>query len=482
MADSNDTIVKIRTVPDTSGSQAVQKDMKKTADVAEQSARSSSNSFKKMIGALADLRAAAARVRQTLSALTQVGFVASGVESIVNLVDKITAGSRAAKKEAEELAKANRKMADAADVEELADAYKKLSSAIADAAKARERANELEDIGRNQARDLEDKEAQLAKVKAINALDPNDPHYAEKKAAIERRFDEASAARAVSRAREDNATEQKRLNEQAAAIGGDAGQIEFSLHDDDAKIAQLLARAKDLRFDAAHENDYDDSWGGQVRNLLSLNFGRWRRGRTAEGDEERKRQAEEAQRLEDEARRLQKERDAKALRVSQMRAEAEHLGNKAIALGGQESGFDAADRINAANAEQPKIQAAAARRVIWEGGEKTAELHRQEESERARAQAAADRYAAEQGDVIAAQGRYDMIVANGGSRKEKSAALAALQKEQAEAQEAQHEMERVAAQVAGTLQGINAQIKALASAVQKAEGRLAQNQADAPEG
>ena len=103
-------------------------------------------------------------------------------------------------------------------------------------------------------------------------------------------------------------------------------------------------------------------------------------------------------------------------------------------------------------------------------------------SERARAQAAADRYAAEQGDVIAAQNRYDMLVANGGSRKERSAALEALQKEQAEAQEAQHEMERVAAQVAGTLQGINAQIKALASAVQKAENRLAQNQADAPEG
>ena len=56
------------------------------------------------------------------------------------------------------------------------------------------------------------------------------------------------------------------------------------------------------------------------------------------------------------------------------------------------------------------------------------------------------------------------------------------QKEQAEAREAQHEMERVAAEVANTLQGINAQIKALAGAVKKAEGRLAQNQADAPEG
>ena len=35
--------------------------------------------------------------------------------------------------------------------------------------------------------------------------------------------------------------------------------------------------------------------------------------------------------------------------------------------------------------------------------------------------------------MIEAQNRYDMLVANGGSRKEKSAALEALQKEQAEA-------------------------------------------------
>ena len=127
-------------------------------------------------------------------------------------------------------------------------------------------------------------------------------------------------------------------------------------------------------------------------------------------------------------------------------------------------------------------QAAADKNTVAEGGARISELEGIASNEQARAQAAADRYAAEQGDVIAAQSRYDMLVANGGSRKERSAALAALQKEQAEAQEAQHEMEKVAAQVANTLQGINAQIKALASAVQKAENRLAQNQADAPEG
>lgn len=482
MADGNETTIKVKTDADTSGAEKAQREHRKIGTESEKAARTATNAFRKIIGELGNLRAAGQRVQKILGTVTKIGFVASGVESIVNLFEKMTAESRKAKEEAKKLAETNRKLADAADVERLADAYKKLSDAISDAAKARERANELEDIGRNQARDLEDKEAQLEKIKAINALDPNDPHYNEKKAAIERRFEEASATRAVSRAREDNGTERRRLLEQAEAIGGDAGQLEFSLHDDDAKIAALRQRAAELKFDAKHENDYDDSWGGQVKNLLTFNFGRWKQGRTAEGDEERKRQAEEAKQLEEEAKRLQKERDEKARQVARMKAEAQHATDKALALSGNEDNFDAAERINTANAEQPKIQAEAARRVMWEGGEKTAELHSQEDMERARAQAAANAYEKEAGDVLNAQNAYDMLVANGGSRKEKSAALAALQKEQAEAQEAQHEMERVAAQVATTLQGINGQIKALAKAVQQAEGRLAQNQADAPEG
>ena len=84
--------------------------------------------------------------------------------------------------------------------------------------------------------------------------------------------------------------------------------------------------------------------------------------------------------------------------------------------------------------------------------------------------------------MIAAQGRYDMLVANGGSRKERSAALAALQKEQAEAEEAKFEMEKVAAQVAGTVKAIKEQINALSRAMKQAETRLGANQADAPEG
>ena len=52
----------------------------------------------------------------------------------------------------------------------------------------------------------------------------------------------------------------------------------------------------------------------------------------------------------------------------------------------------------------------------------------------------------------------------------------------AEAEEAKFEMEKVAAQVAGTVKAIKEQINALSRAMKQAETRLGANQADAPEG
>ena len=122
MAD-NETTVKVKTVGDTEGAEKVSKSHEKIGHSAEKASRQASNSCRKMVGSLTDIKAAAARVNQALTAFTRFGFIASGVESIANLIDKLTAGSRAAKKEAEELAKANQKAADAKTIKELAEAY-----------------------------------------------------------------------------------------------------------------------------------------------------------------------------------------------------------------------------------------------------------------------------------------------------------------------------------------------------------------------
>lgn len=482
MADNWETIVKVKTVGDTEGAEKVSKSHEKIGQSAEKASRQSANAFKRMESALNGMRSAAARVNQALSSFTRFSLIVSGFESIVNIIGKLTGKSREAKKEAEELAKANQKAADAKAIEGLAKAYEKLSKAIANTNRERERGYELENMGLGNARDLEDKEAELAKIRAINALDPNDPDYEAKKAVIARRFDEAAANRDVARAREDNETEVKRLREQGFAKIEDAGLLRDSLRDDDREIAETKKRLKKAKDASTDPNEEDRSYIGHYRNVFSWNISNLVRGRTAAGDAVRKKNEQEAKELEGRLKELQAARDKKAEEAEQMKAEGEHLLKKADLVDDREKSIYETEHINAAKAEQPMIQRTAAYRAITEGAEGLTRLRRDKKYEEDRAKAAADAYAKEAGEAHDAQNRYDMLVANGGSRKDRSAALAALQKEQREAEEAKHEMERVAAEVANTLQGINAQIKALASAVKKAEGRLAQNQADAPEG
>ncbi len=477
-----EVIVKTKIVADTSGADKTAKSTENIGHSAEKASRQASNSFKVVGNALNGLRSAASRVNQAISAFTRFGFIASGFESIVNIIEKLTGKSREAKKEAEELAKANQKAADAKIVEGLAKAYEKLAKAIANTNRERERGYELENMGRDNARDLEDKEAQLAKIRAINALDPNDPDYEAKKAVIERRFDEAAANRDVARAREDNETEVNRLREQGFTKIEDAGLLRDSLRDDDWEIAETKARLRKAKDASKAPNQEDLSVIGHYRNIFSGNINNLVAGRTAAGDEVRKKNAQEAKELEARLKELQEARDKKAEEAEQMKAEGEHLLKKADLVDDREKSIYETEHINKAKAEQPQIQRTAAYNAIAEGAEDLARLRRDKKYEEDRAQAAADRYAKEGAEAYEAQNRYDMVVANGGSRKDRSAALAALQKEQREAEEAKHEMEKVAAEVATTLQGINAQIKALSSAVKKAEGRLAQNQADAPEG
>ena len=170
--------------------------------------------------------------------------------------------------------------------------------------------------------------------------------------------------------------------------------------------------------------------------------------------------------------------NAKAVNVAQDAADADTRRR----MGEAKAARDAAAKAEADKAAAAAAQKAADEKTVSEGKDKMAELDSAMDAEQDRARAAANAYAKEQGDVVAAQNRYDMVVANGGSRSERSAALAALQKEKEEADEAKFEMEKVAAQVASTIKAIKEQINALSRAMKQAETRLGANQADAPEG
>ena len=456
MADNHDTIVKIKTEGDTSGAQKVEKSLDGVGAAAKRAEGAASQSASKAAGAWGAfsgaVRTATGVLRTFMGALGLIGFAVSAIQTVVGLFQKLKDWLDRDKKAAEELARQIQDAKNKAAIEASAAAYEKLNAKVAETLRLEKERDRLAD----------------QKLGQQAGLDRNDPDYAEKAELVRSKYTRIRSKRAAERARTDRITQQQRLTGLADEKEAQADAIEKGIDDDDT--------------------------------VISL-----KRQRTAEKDPERKKN------LEQQIEKLVEENKKKLAEAKKLRAEADSLRKEAVNLFGADKAAqisdkatnvaqDAADadtrrRIGARREEEKRkaeeaaakeaakaAQAAADEKTVADGRAKISELEGNASTERARAQAAADRYAAEQGDVIAAQGRYDMIVANGGSRKEKSAALAALQKEQAEAQEAQHEMERVAAQVAGTLQGINAQIKALASAVQKAENRLAQNQADAPEG
>lgn len=474
MADNHDTIVKIRTEADNSGSKSAQKELDKVGDSAEKAGKrataaldNADSSAKKATGAFGRLGAA---VKGFTKALGYIGLAMRTIEMLVGAFNKVRDWLDRDKKAAEELARQIQDSKNQAAIEASAAAYEKLNVKVAETLRLEKERDRLADQKLGQQRAAEDAQSELEMQQELAGLDRNDPDYAEKAELVRSKYARIRSKRSAERARTDRITSQQRLIDQA-----------------DEKEAQAAEMEKDVE-------------GKSGDAVISL-----KRQIAAEKDPERKKGLEQL--LDQLLAQQQKKLEA----IKKLRAEADSLRKEAVNLFGAEKAAqisakatnvaqDAADadtrrRIGARREEEKRkaeeaaakaaakaAQVAADKKTVSDAGSEILGLQAQGEAEQARAQAAADAYAKEKGDVIAAQNSYDMLVANGGSRKEKSAALAALQKEKAEAEEAQHEMEKVAAEVASTLQGINAQIKALASAVQKAENRLAQNQADAPEG
>jgi len=464
------------------------------ADQADEVGKNGSASVGKLSSAMNVLRRAAGLARNVLT-----GFGVVGVFSMLaSAVGKVTESFGAAKKEAEELAKAKDKAAHAKEVEDLAKAYEQLGESMRKASEAMQRANELEDIATRNARALEDAQLDLAKQKELAAIDANDPAAAEKRAQIEARYAAQRGETAANRSREDIERTVDRMEEEASGKRRAAVDIENSVDEDDAVIADVKRR-RDAALKRSLSLNREDNMstasqiGSDLKNIVTLNWGKVTDTKTAAGDAIRKEAAAEAKELDAELKRLREQRAEKLKQAEALHTEADQLVKKAEA---ERKGYDVADTQEMVSfyegqratseadraREKKEKQVAKDRQTIDEGGMKKADLETRAANEKARAQAAADAYAKEQADVFTAQNRYDMLVHNGGSKKEKSAALAALQKEKAEALEAQHEMEKVAAEVANVLKAIKEEVGTLSRSVKAAQSRLKQNEADAPEG
>lgn len=492
---NNDTTIKLGLEADLSGGAQTEKQLEAVRNKAKQLEKDGTASVGKVTGAVGGLHKACGLLRNILTGFGVVGVFTA----LAAAVGKVKDSFGAAKKEAEELEKAKTKAAHKEAVEALAKSYETLGEAMRKAGEAMQRANELEDIATKNARALEDAQLDLAEQKELAAVDANDPEAAEKRAAISARYAERRGGLTAQRSREDLASEQNRLMAQAGAKRNDAARIDDLAKDYDKQIAEVMSRILNAKLRSTEFNEKDagngfwSTLGVSVKRFVSLDWGQLTNPKTEEGDAIRKDAAAEAEKLEAELKQLEGQREAKRKQAAALRAEAEHMDERAGAIGGMYAAIDARETATAISGSRSVKDADTAlgkkvakrekdEKTVAEGKETLANFAQTEEEQRAKAQAAADKYQKEQGDVFAAQNRYDALVQNGGSKKEKSAALAALQKEKDEALEAQHEMEKVAAEVANVLKAIKEEVGTLSRSVTAAQSRLKQNEADAPEG
>ena len=489
MADnSNDTIIRVKTEADASGAEKSEKALDRVGEAAERAekkakaAGAESKAAGEKAAASAEKASSAfgrlgAAVKGFTKALGYIGLAMRTVEMLVSGFNKVRDWLNRDKKAAEELARAIQDEKNKAAIEESAAAYERLKAKQEDVLRLEQERNRLSDMRLSQDRAIEDAKTELEMQRELAGLDRNDPDYQQNAALVRSKYARVRADRTAKRAEQDNGIAQARLYAQA---------------DEKEKAANKLhsvtfGRAGDAVIDLKGQilEEKDDNRKKELYEKLHKLIA------------EQKKRYEAEKKLRAEAASLRKEAQenmgaytaarisAQAVNVAQDAADADtrrQIEQNRTAREKAEQEKKRKEEEAAAKEAAKAAQLAADKETVSSGQSSIAGLEANADAARAQAQAAADAYAKEQGDVVAAQNRYDMLVQNGGSKKEKSAALAALQKEKNDALEAEREMEKVAAEVANTLQGINAQIKTLASAVNKAQSRLAQNQTDAPEG
>lgn len=322
MAADNDVDIKIKLSADKRGGDEVTQTMDRVEKKAKSTADSTANSFK-------EASRSVSAFGKVLHSITKISFVAGSLSSVISLWDSLHEKARKAREEAAEFAKETEKAADAERIDKLAESYRKLGEEIGNAAKARQRANELEDMQTSEADKLEDSEAQLKKTQAIAALDPSDPAYEQKKRQIEAEYEAESAKRNVARTKRDAETKERREYAEAEAKYGEATERSFAAIEDKQQAAVMRGRAERARAKSTEDNEKDASgfWSnffGQLKAVVTLDTKHLGTHRTAAGDEERKRLEEEAKRYEEEAKKLEKSAKEKETEAAEIDAEATH--------------------------------------------------------------------------------------------------------------------------------------------------------------
>lgn len=419
-----------------------------------------------------------------LRGLSRLHFMISGIERVGTFLKNLTGNEEEARAKMRELAAETEKAADAKKVKELAESYKQLAEAINEAATARKRANEIEDMEKSAERSLEDSQAEQAKAAEIAELDPSDPLYERKKAQIEAKYSGEKAVRSATRAKEDAETNERRTWDERSAKIGEADDLRWNANRDREVAAGLRRRAQEADAASVAENEEDNKgfWSNFFSNVKNIVSGQWSKvgdSRTAEGDKLREQQAEEAKRLKAEADAIEAKAAEKEKAAAAADAEAEHLANKASAYSkmssyGNVGIWNAQDQAAAGNASAGKALADdAARRASALAA--APELAAQADSLRARIAAEQGRKDAANMGVFQAQNALDLARANGGKTGDLTAGL---QSAQSAANEVNASADAAINALTKTLKDVEARLKAAQSFLEKESSRNAWESTD----
>ena len=476
---------KLKIEADTKGADQVAAAHERAGRAAKKAADDSKKGFEGLKKSIEGTSRAAEIFNKILSGFGFVGIFTM----VVGIVDKLRNSFGATTAEAKKFAEEARKAADTARVEKLADAWKKLEDQISSTSAAQSRANELEDMQRDNARKLEDDQAELSKQQELAALDPSDPLYEKRKAQIEARYGAAAAKRSVSRRQEDANIAADRAGNEAAAMSTEAMKRSLALTDERAEL-ERLRRERSRAIDASTADNHADVQGAggaflsNLKNIISLDWGKVGDMRTDEGDAIREDAKKRADELEKQIKDKEAQIAAQERKISELQSGADHLTQKATlhrgAAFGAETAMETASLAGSA-------AVSAADKAITDEQTRIADAHRARAALTAKRDELKAQIAAAQGRkdaaglaVFNAQGAVDLARANGG--KGLAGAQGALNEAQSTALEVSHSADRTIAALTKTLKDVESRLKAAQTAIESQSKQTRYAWSEAPAG
>lgn len=494
MADRHDMTIGIGLKADLEGGVQTEKQLEKVRQKARELGKDANDAGNQAGASFGRLQKTVGTLKAALT-----GFGVAGMfTALIAGVQKITESFGHAKRAAEDFAKEQAGIAESKAIDALVSDYDRLKASIAASTAEQNRQLDLIDAEVSARRRLDAAKLASEKERALAALDPSSPDYAEKVKAVETRFGAAEAAMRASNADEDVTLAKQRLVDQAGAKDQEAAAEGARQKAIRAQLNAARREQSRASIEAVELNDNDktgvlSALGTTMNQLFTGDWGRMADAKTAAGDAVRKEAEKRAQEAERKAAQLQEQLRASEERQAELQKEAEQLRKKANVKGGEheaarierETEESRARRTNAESARalaDKQEQVAKDQATIAGYAGRKAEIQAKIDAENARLQAAADRANKEDRDVYLAQRRLEQGDAENsgrgwkryvqGARKDLAADV---RREEDEAAEAKAAFGRTKNAVAETLKKLNEEMRKFEADLKAAQSRMKVN-------